>query len=455
MGRLSSGYKINKAGDNPAGMAISSKMKAQIDGLNQAEANSDDGQSVLRIADGALNEVSNMLQRIRELSVQAANGTNSYSDRQSIQDEIDQLTQEVDRISTDTEYNKKTLLDGSANTRVYVSGTHKDTTKFARSATRIDFSEEVLPGDYTITVDEVAKEATYTLDMSNLINDPNFDGGTVSINGVGIEYEKGMSADDVYKQLMSVADEIGCKIEKDPNNAGVYNITADNKGSKETLTILMSDEMAHKTGLDQQGAVQNADDKSYKLVASGTDAEIELKDGFGSTVITNVEGNRVKITDKGGFSMDFLLSDDVQNEDTLTFDVTDVGAMTIQIGANQYQNMDVHIPEVSSESLYLDTVNVAVNGGADKAISTMDAAIAKLSAVRSGIGAYTNRLEYASSSLAETQEDMTTAYSGLMDTDMASEMTEYTQQNILEQAAVSVLSQANDIPQQVLSLLQK
>lgn len=455
MGRLSSGYKINKAGDNPAGMAISSKMKAQIDGLNQAEANSDDGQSVLRIADGALNEVSNMLQRIRELSVQAANGTNSYSDRQSIQDEIDQLTQEVDRISTDTEYNKKTLLDGSANTRVYVSGTHKDTTKFARSATRIDFSEEVLPGDYTITVDEVAKEATYTLDMSNLINDPNFDGGTVSINGVGIDYEKGMSADDVYKQLMSVADEIGCKIEKDPNNAGVYNITADNKGSKETLTILMSDEMAHKTGLDQQGAVQNADDKSYKLVASGTDAEIELKDGFGSTVITNVEGNRVKITDKGGFSMDFLLSDDVQNGDTLTFDVTDVGAMTIQIGANQYQNMDVHIPEVSSESLYLDTVNVAVNGGADKAISTMDAAIAKLSAVRSGIGAYTNRLEYASSSLAETQEDMTTAYSGLMDTDMASEMTEYTQQNILEQAAVSVLSQANDIPQQVLSLLQK
>lgn len=456
MGRLSSGYKINKAGDNPAGMAISSKMKAQIDGLDQAEANSDDGQSVLRIADGALNEVSNMLQRIRELSVQAANGTNSYSDRQSIQDEIDQLTQEVDRISTDTEYNKKTLLDGSANTRVYVSGTHKDTTKFARSATRIDFSEEVLPGDYTVEVKTPAKQATYQLDMSGLINDPNFDGGTVSINGVGIEYEKGMSADDVYKQLMSVADEIGCKFEKDPNKAGVYNITADNKGSKETLTIGMSKEMAQKTGLSKaQGVVQNADDESYKLVASGTDAEIELKDGFGSTVITNVEGNRVKITDKGGFSMDFLLSDDVQNGDTLTFDVTDVGVMTIQIGANQYQNMDVNIPEVSSESLYLDTVNVAVNGGADKAISTMDAAIAKLSAIRSGIGACTNRLEYASSSLAETQEDMTTAYSGLMDTDMASEMTEYTQQNILEQAAVSVLSQANDIPQQVLSLLQK
>lgn len=456
MGRLSSGYKINKAGDNPAGMAISSKMKAQIDGLDQAEANSDDGQSVLRIADGALNEVSNMLQRIRELSVQAANGTNSYSDRQSIQDEIDQLTQEVDRISTDTEYNKKTLLDGSTNTRVYVSGTHQDKTKFARSATRIDFSEEVLPGDYTVEVKTPAKQAEYQLDLSGLINDPDFEGGTISVNGVGIEYKKGMSADDVYNQMISVADEIGCKFEKDPNTAGGYKITADNRGSKETLTIGMSEEMAKKTGLSHaQGVVQNTDDKSYKLVTGGKDAEIELKDGFGSTVISNVEGNRVKITDKGGFSMDFLLSGDVKDKDVLTFQVTDVGAMTIQIGANQYQNMDVNIPEVSSESLYLDTVNVAVNGGADKAISTMDAAIAKLSAIRSGIGACTNRLEYASSSLAETQEDMTTAYSGLMDTDMASEMTEYTQQNILEQAAVSVLSQANDIPQQVLSLLQK
>ena len=339
---------------------------------------------------------------------------------------------------------------------MYVSGTHQDKTKFARSATRIDFSEEVLPGDYTVEVKTPAKQAEYQLDLSGLINDPDFEGGTISVNGVGIEYKKGMSADDVYNQMISVADEIGCKFEKDPNTAGGYKITADNRGSKETLTIGMSEEMAKKTGLSHaQGVVQNTDDKSYKLVTGGKDAEIELKDGFGSTVISNVEGNRVKITDKGGFSMDFLLSGDVKDKDVLTFQVTDVGAMTIQIGANQYQNMDVNIPEVSSESLYLDTVNVAVNGGADKAISTMDAAIAKLSAIRSGIGACTNRLEYASSSLAETQEDMTTAYSGLMDTDMASEMTEYTQQNILEQAAVSVLSQANDIPQQVLSLLQK
>ena len=128
--------------------------------------------------------------------------------------------------------------------------------------------------------------------------------------------------------------------------------------------------------------------------------------------------------------------------------------MTIQIGANQYQDMDVRIPEISSKSLYIDTVDVTISGGPDKAMRTLDAAIAKLSSVRSGIGAYTNRLEYAVNSLAETQENMTAAYSNILDTDMAEEMTEYTQQNILEQASISVLSQANDLPQQVLSLLQ-
>ena len=117
--RLSSGLKINRASDNPAGMAISNKMKAQIDALDQADANAADGISVVQIADGALNEVSSILQRIRELSVQAANGINSFNDRQSMQDEVDELVKEVDRISADTEYNTKKLLDGSSNVRVY------------------------------------------------------------------------------------------------------------------------------------------------------------------------------------------------------------------------------------------------------------------------------------------------------------------------------------------------
>ena len=141
-------------------------------------------------------------------------------------------------------------------------------------------------------------------------------------------------------------------------------------------------------------------------------------------------------------------------EVVVDIDVTDIGRLTVQIGANQYQEMAVRIPEVSSESLYLDKVNVTVAKGSEKAMVTMDEAIAKLNEVRSRIGAFQNRLEYAESSLAETEEDMTNAYSGILDTDMAEEMTEYTQQNVLSQATISVLSQANDLPQQVLSLLQ-
>ncbi|MFQ7713341.1 MAG: flagellin [Agathobacter rectalis] len=120
MKRLSSGYKINSAEDNPAGMAISNKMKAQIEALDQAKSNSSDAQNVMKIADGALGEVSSMLQRIRELAVQGASDTYSENDKKALQSEIDELTKEVDRISGDTEYNTKSLLDGSSDTRVYV-----------------------------------------------------------------------------------------------------------------------------------------------------------------------------------------------------------------------------------------------------------------------------------------------------------------------------------------------
>ena len=333
MERLSSGYKINHASDNPAGMAISNKMKAQIDALDQAEDNSSDGISVLQIADGALNEVSSMLQRVRELSVQAANGTNSESERQAVQDEIDQLTKEVDRISTDTEYNTKSLLDGSSDVRVY-----------SQNADRVYISDGVPSGKYEMDVD--VDKATVDL--------------TVKTN---------------------------------PN----------------------------------------------------------MKDGFASTAQATIDGDLVKITDSDGFTMEFQAA----ASGKVSLEVTEIGAMTIQLGANENQTMDIRIPEVSSKSLYLDTVDVVPEGGADTAISTLDTAIARLSEVRSRIGASQNRLEYATNSLAETSEDMTSAFSNLMDTDMAEEMTEYTQQNILDQASISVLSQANDIPQQILSLLSR
>lgn len=433
--RLSSGYKINKAGDNPAGLAISSKMKAQIDALDQAESNASDGVSALNIADGALNEVSSILQRIRELCVQAANGTNSYSDRQSMQAEIDKLTDEVDRISSDTEYNTKALLDGSSDVRVYSEKTD-----------RMYISESVLPGEYSLEVIAAAESAEYVMKMPS-----GAASGTIIINDVGMDYTPGMNEESFYECLRNTAEQAGCIATR--NDDGSYTIATAEYGSNEELILEVSKDLAEDLSLtDESDAVESEDGGSYILDKLGKDAEVTLTKGFSDSATASVSGTRIKITDMGGFSMDFMLKKNAEQK--ISIEVTDIGSMTLQIGANQYQDMEVRIPEVSSKSLYLDTVDVTVYRGPEKGMNTLDDAIAKVSAVRSGIGAYTNRLEYATSSLSETQENMTAAYANIIDTDMAEEMTEYTQRSVLEQASISVLSQANDLPQQVLSLLQ-
>ena len=451
MERLSSGLKINSAGDNPAGMAISNKMKAQIDALSQAKDNATNGVSTLQIADGALNEVSNILQRMRELAVQAANGTNSTSDKQIIQDEINQLTKEVDRISADTEYNTKALLDGSSDVRVYAD---------SKSVSRIAISDTVTTGFYSLSVTEVAQQATCTLDTSALVP------GTISINNTTVSVTADMSSEAFFEALRDGAEAGGCMFDETSTTSSVT-ILSDVYGSKGEFELVVSSELATALGIDTMNDAKLEEDGNYYVTFNGKDAEVDFPNGnstdggFSSTATVSADGNRVKVKDMHGFSIDFLLdssydmtTDSKDGLGTMELEVTDIGSMTIQIGGNQFQTMDIRIPETSSESLYLDTIDVAVYGGAERAMVTLDEAIATLNENRSRIGAFQNRLEYATSSLAETHEDMTSAYSTLLDTDMAEEMTVYTQASVLEQASISVLSQANEIPQTVLSLLQ-
>ncbi len=451
MERLSSGFKINHASDNPAGIAISNKMRAQIDALDQAEANASNGVSVIQIADGALNEVSSVLQRIRELSVQAANGTNSFSDRDSIQKEIDNLRREVDRVSANTEFNSKELLDGSSDIRVY-----------AEDVTRIDISDTVESGNYTVSVTEAARQAEIVITPPQ--NAPE---GDITINGVVMRVTAGMSEDEFFYEMRTAAEEADCWVERD-GATGAIRLLSNRYGSNAEIELSVSKNLGEYMGYDQTGEY-NEETRSYELVEAGQDAQVSIPtdragSGFSSTATVEADGNRVHISDLNGFYIDFLLDSDyvasgqpadILANGNLELEVTDIGTMTLQIGSNQYQTMDVRIPEVSVNSLYLDTVDVRVKKGAEQAMVTLDDAIAKLSEIRSRLGAYQNRLESAVSSLAETQENMTSAYSGLTDTDMAEEMTVYTQQNILDQATISVLSQANDLPQQVLSLLQR
>lgn len=182
------------------------------------------------------------------------------------------------------------------------------------------------------------------------------------------------------------------------------------------------------------------------------DVELDLTSGFGPQATLSKDGNRYKVTDAGGFEMEFMVDPGKSGE--LEIEVTDIGTMTLQIGANEHQTMEVRIPRVSSETLYLDEVDVTKVNGGGKAITTLDEAINTASSVRSSIGAYQNRLEYAIESLDASEEDMTNAISRITDVDMAEEMTEYTKNTVLQQAGTSVLAQANDLPQSVLQLLQ-
>jgi flagellin len=264
--------------------------------------------------------------------------------------------------------------------------------------------------------------------------------------------------------VRDVATEAGCSVMISEDGSQML-ICSDYYGYDEEITVTVSEELANLSGITNHADCKYVEElKTYEVHTTGVDAVVKIPtqleaSGFTTTTTVECNGNRVVVTDNDGFSIDFLLAADytpVANEENGNFeiDVTDIGSLTIQIGANEYQTMDVRIDEISANTLYLDCVDVAVENGADRAMGTLDDAIAKVSAARSRIGAFQNRLEYAEKSLSSSVENITAAYSGLLDTDMAEEMTEYTQQNILNQAAISVLSQANELPQQILSMLQ-
>ena len=448
--RLSSGFKINRAKDNPSGMAISNKMRAQIMALDQSSRNASDGVSVMQTADGALSETHSMLQRMRELAVQSATDTMSQSDREACQSEIDALKDEVDRIANDTEFNGKRILDGSQDYRVYPSVNGKLAGTYIRN---FQTSDEVSAEKYQFSITQAPAQATMDFTVAK------GSAGTIEVNGCAVELVESDTSDEIYAKLKEAFELGGVKVEKDETNTDpdvfAYKFTTIDYGKSAKITLIDMDET--------------------ETQEEGKDALIEMKrgsgEGFSHTATYLSDGKKVTIRDLNGFEMIFEvdpemdrddilgtidLNTDPQNPTTVDVDLemTDIGSMTLQVGAHENQIVDLRIPAVTCEALYIDDMNVVRKGGADKAMKALDDAIAQVSEVRSRIGAYQNRLEYAVSSLDETEENMEAAISRIMDTDMAEEMSVYSNMNVLDQAAISVLTQANDMPQQVLQLLQ-
>lgn len=479
--RLSSGNKINAASDDAAGFSISRRMRTQIKSLERASQNSADGISVIQTAEGGLNEVSAMLGRMKELAVQAASDTNSGEDRDAIQKEINQLMAEIDRISTDTDFNTKSLLNGEVGRRAVTKNSGVEV---------ISSNESVPDGKYKITVNEDPKKAVYASGQpvdSGAFGEDSSIQGRVIINGEVVSIGKGDTIETVLNKLRTAAERAGLSLagngggpdadgdelyggytaEALDGGAGLLFVSKE-YGSKAKIDIKIEGaEVKDKEGNVIATAEENRTNLANALglpekmepeeVKKGSDTKVTLDEGFSRTATVRTEGDKVIVKDKGGFEMklkvkDYTTESDAGGETDLT--VLDAGYMTLQVGANTGESFDVSIDRMDSETLGIKGLNIRNHEDAESAIAKVDVAISRVSAERAKLGAYQNRLEHTILSVDETTENMTHAFSRIMDTDMAEEMTEYTQQKVLSQAGTSVLAQANERPNTILTLLQ-
>lgn len=434
--RLSTGYKINHAADDSAGMAISNKMRTQISALERASRNALDGDSIIQTAEGAMSEIENMLQRIRELGVQSANDTLALEDRQAIQKEVEGLLDEIDRIAESTEFNGKSLLDGS---------TSRTTMSNTLAIRAVSASQAVPRGEYNIMIEALAEPAEARLEYSIP--------SVIRINGYTVEIDASETDESVCKKIIEMCDSMNIDV----------------SGSNGSLTLT-----TRAMGTAQQISVRSAGEETDRT-ERGKDAEIS----FGSPFVSEDDefkpaeevedfsytaaGASITIVGNDGFEMQIDVSrateDDLGNEE-FHVQVEDAGYMVLQIGANEHQTLEMDFGSVTCERLGLrnadgvDQINASTQVGATHLLAVMDQAINVVSNARSRLGAYQNRLEATRSSLDVSTENMTDSMSRIMDTDMASEMTEYTQRSVLSQAATSMLTQANNRPQQIMSLLQ-
>lgn len=444
--KLSSGYRITKAADDAAGMAISQKMHAQIRGLQRASQNGSDGISFIQTAEGALAEIENMLQRCRELAVQAANEANTIDDKKAVQNEIDSLRAEIDRLSEQTEYNTMSVLDGSCCRQSSSSNV---------GVRLISATDEVPLTKYTFSIDEEASQAkalTGVIDFapSDIVSKE--DAGKIQINGESIEIKEGESYETVYAKIRDYCEMMNIDVapvdtageECELGAASNLSFTSVIYGASQEINITTDNEnLAKKLGVDGVTATK------------GTDAKVSLDtaSGFSNTATVFVDGGRVEVSDRDGFNMIFDVSK-ASAGSMASVTMLDAGYVSVQIGANEGQTIDLSIPSVSTKALAIENCNVCTHAGASSAITAFDNAIQQISAVRSKLGAYQNRLDSSVSSLDATSENLTEACSRIEDVDMSEEMTKYTQYSVLVQAGTSMLAQANNQPQTILQLLQ-
>jgi flagellin len=436
--KLSSGYRINRAADDAAGLSISEKMRKQIRGLDQASTNAEDGVSAVQTAEGALTEVHSMLQRMNELAVQAANGTNSVSDRDAIQAEISQLTTEIDRVAETTKFNETYLLKGSSGTtKEYLEGRDAglDYTTFVDGESVATLKMDLTAGNsvtvggkvYNIIQDD-QKDKLETVQAAVAAGTDN-----VNINGTTYTVSQDADGNNIYDAgtgTTYLAAELAAKI-SDGTKVTI--------GTDTWIARDYTDTSTNKTADDVAELIVTALDQANNVGVTDSDLKAETANK-GKTQTTSGKDIYTFEISKGQKEVD----------NALTFNLH-VGA-----DADMTNKINVNIDTMNAAGLGIKDLNVSDDSGiaATYAIDVIAEAISTVSAQRSALGAVQNRLEHTINNLDNVVENTTSAESRIRDTDMAEEMVEYSKNNILAQAGQSMLAQANQSTQGVLSLLQ-
>ena len=448
--KLSSGYRINRAADDAAGLTISEKMRKQIKGLDRASTNAEDGVSAVQTAEGALTEVHSMLQRMNELATQSANGTNSNTDRKAIQDEIDQLTTEIDRVSETTKFNETYLLKGDG----------------AEKAHNVNAHDAGLDG---VTLTDKGNEVEVTLKELKA-------GDKISI--AGKNYTIGSTADEITNKMTAGAAGAknsytinGATYQVDENNK-VYTADGKTKVTKAELTGAGAGdaELTDLQGLVKEGSTVTIGTKTYTAMTDKAGAGADGIDDNDSTVITAGKAYQLQtaeIVKASSIGADTAAT--VKNGANATKDATatftlnkgtvsykDALSFNLHVGADadMTNKITVNIDSMNSAGLGVKGIKADTEQDATYAIDAIADAISTVSSQRSSLGAVQNRLEHTINNLDNVVENTTSAESRIRDTDMAEEMVNYSKNNILAQAGQSMLAQANQSNQGVLSLLQ-
>jgi flagellin len=490
MEKLSSGLRINKAGDDAAGLAISEKMRGQIRGLDMASKNAQDGISFIQTAEGALNETHSILQRMRELAVQSSNDTNTDADRVELQKEVDQLAEEITRIANNTEFNTKSLLNGAVDDNGEKAATFhigaNSGQNISLNIKAMDASSLGVARDATTITSTVNGTEVSNVDFDDTLGAGIVDSANISFNsadnsGVNstVTVKAASAATDTITIDTGVAGVAGDSLTINLTQAGDDNLAVTDGGSG-TINIALADTTAGnnsaaniQTAIRALGTINGVDLSNATVTAGGnwdtaaTDTGETGAVSFSGGADANAAETIITLTDGGSNTQTITVADSATKVSVtsgafsgLSFEAGDVtnlssgsDSIDVSIGTVAATAATFASGEKTGDAVAKAGIDISSQSSADTAITAINDAIETVSAERSKLGAVQNRLDHTINNLGTSSENLTAAESRIRDVDMAKEMMEQTKNSILSQAAQAMLAQSNQMPQGVLQLL--